>query len=243
MSGIMAIVQARMGSTRLPGKVLMEIGGKPMLARVMERAGQARKLDGIVVATTGNDEDDRIVSLCRDCSWECFRGSEADVLDRYYRAAVEYRAEHVVRITSDCPLIDPGLVDRVVEEFLAGQPGLDYASNFLPRRTFPRGLDTEIMTFRALERSWREDTNPAHREHVTQYILRHPELFRTHGVIHGTDLSHHRWTVDTIEDLDLVRAVFSHFRDLPFTWLEVLRFLESHPELAEINRHIRQKTL
>ncbi|MDD1665167.1 MAG: glycosyltransferase family protein, partial [Methanomicrobiales archaeon] len=188
MTGVAAIIQARTGSTRLPGKVLMDIAGEPMLARVMERAGRAKTLDEILVATTTESADDGIVSLCEEREWECFRGSEADVLDRYYQAAHAYHADHIVRITSDCPLIDPGVVDRVVSEFLERQPGVDYACNFLPRRTYPRGLDTEVMTFHALERSWREDGNPAHREHVTQYILRHPDLFQTHGVVHETDL-------------------------------------------------------
>ena len=243
MTGVTAIIQARTGSTRLPGKVLMDIAGEPMLARVMERAGRAKTLDEIVVATTTGRVDDRIVSLCEDRGWECFRGSESDVLDRYFQAARAYHADYIVRITSDCPLIDPGVVDRVVGTFLVGQPGIDYASNFLPRRTYPRGLDTEVMTFRALERSWREDENPAHREHVTQYILRHPDLFQTYGVVHATDLSHHRWTVDTIEDLTLIRRIYVHFGDDPFSWEDVLLFLEMHPELAEINRHVIQKVV
>jgi spore coat polysaccharide biosynthesis protein SpsF len=243
MTGVVAIIQARIGSTRLPGKVLMDIGGKPMLARVMERAARAGTLDEIVVATTTEHADDRIVSLCEERGWESFRGSEADVLDRYYQAARAYQADHIVRITSDCPLIDPGVVDRVVREFLEGQPTIDYACNFLPGRTYPRGLDTEVMTFRALETCWKEDGNPAHREHVTQYILRHPALFRIHGVVNATDLSRHRWTVDTVEDLTLVRRIYDHFGDRTFSWEEVLLFLGAHPQLEEINRHVVQKVV
>ena len=236
---VVAIIQARMGSTRLPGKVLLDLAGKPMLERVVNRVGRARRIDELVVATTTQPGDDRLAEFCGARAWPFFRGSESDVLDRYYHAARKFGAQTVVRITSDCPLIEPEMIDRVVAELEDGAS--DYACNILPRRTFPRGLDVEAFTFEALERSWREDTNPAWREHVTTYIQRHPELFRIRGVLNEVDYSSHRWTVDTPEDLELVRKIYHHFGHDDFSWHDVLKLLESHPAWSKINRHIEQK--
>ena len=238
---IVAIIQARMGSTRLPGKVLMELAGEPMLARCVNRTRRAQTLNEVVVATTVKPADDAIVRLCDEHNWPCFRGSEEDVLDRYYHAAIAHRADVVVRITSDCPLIEPEIVDRVVREFLDLQPEADYACNVLPRRTFPRGLDTEVMRFDVLERAWREDDNPAWREHVTLYIQCNPDLFRIHGITNEVDYSHMRWTVDIPEDLAFVRCIYDHFGHDRFSWREVLAVLEQHPEWLKINRHVQQK--
>jgi spore coat polysaccharide biosynthesis protein SpsF len=232
-----------MGSTRLPGKVLLDLAGEPMLVRDMNRLSRAETLDQVVVATTVELDDDAIADLCQKHDWPYFRGSEEDVLDRYYRAAQEYRADVVVRITSDCPLIEPEVVDRVVRAFLEQQPEVDYVSNTAPKRTFPRGLDTEVMHFDALERAWREDDNPAWREHVTPYIRRHPELFQTYGVLNDEDLSHMRWTVDTPEDLAFVCRIYEHFEHDRFSWREVLVFLEQHPEWLAINRDVEQKAI
>lgn len=240
---VVAIIQARMGSTRLPGKVLIDLAGEPMLMRVMKRAKQAQSLDEVVVATTRRRADDAIEQLCTESGWLCYRGSEEDVLDRYYRAAQEFRAEAVVRITSDCPLIDPELVNLVVKGFCDGQPRVDYACNVLPKRTFPRGLDVEVMRFDVLERAWLEDINPVWREHVTPYIQRHPELFKIHGVMNDVDYSWMRWTVDTAEDLALVRRIYEHFGHDRFSWREVVVLLEGHPEWLEINRHVQQKVV
>ncbi|MCS5696642.1 glycosyltransferase family protein [Desulfofundulus thermocisternus] len=240
---VIAIIQARMGSTRLPGKVLMNILDRPMLWHVVQRTCRARLIDEVVVATTSGEADEAIVSLCRSQDWPYFRGSEEDVLDRYYQTARHYRADVVVRITSDCPLIDSGVIDRVIKAFINGQPELDYASNTLPPRTFPRGLDTEVFSLSALERAWREDTNPASREHVTPYIYRHPEKFRLQGVSSDIDYSYMRWTVDTLEDLNFVRKIFEHFGNNAFSWREVLRMLDEHPEWLEINRHVQQKVV
>ena len=238
-----AIVQARLGSTRLPGKVLLDLAGEPMLVRDMDRLARAETLDEVVVATTVEPADEAIVDLCQERGWPCFRGSEKDVLDRYYRAAQEYQADAVVRITSDCPLIEPQVVDQVVKAFLERQPELDYASNTAPERTFPRGLDTEVMRFDALERAWREDDDPAWREHVTPYIRRHPERFQTYGVLNDEDLSRMRWTVDTPEDLAFVRRIYEHFGHDHFSWHEVLALLDRHPEWLAINRDVQQKAI
>jgi spore coat polysaccharide biosynthesis protein SpsF len=238
-----AIVQARMGSTRLPGKVLQDLAGEPMLARVVNRTCRAKTLQEVVIATTTNTVDDVIVKLCEARSWSWFRGSEEDVLDRYYRAAKKYQADFIVRITSDCPLIDPEVIDQVVQEFLERQPEVDYASNTWPRRTFPRGLDTEVMRMDVLERAWREDRNPAWREHVTPYIYRNPDRFRIHNVVSPVDYSAMRWTVDTQEDLAFVRQIYDYFGHDRFSWREVLKVLEEHPEWLEINRGVRQKRI
>jgi spore coat polysaccharide biosynthesis protein SpsF len=240
---VVAVIQARMGSTRLPGKVLLDLAGDVVLARCVNRTCRAQTLDEAMVATTVQSADDAIVRLCAERGWSCFRGSEEDLLDRYYQAAVAYQADVVVRITSDCPLIEPEVIDRVVQEFLERQPEVDYACNVLPQRTFPRGLDTEVMRFDALERAWREDLNPAWREHVTPYIQHNPGLFYIHSVVNEVDYSYMRWTVDTPEDLAFVRRIYDHFEHNLFSWREVLAALEQHPEWLEINRHVQQKVI
>jgi spore coat polysaccharide biosynthesis protein SpsF len=240
---VVAIVQARMGSTRLPGKVLEDLAGEPVLVRCINRVRRSQKLDEVVVATTAQNEDEIIVQLCAEHGWPYFRGSEQDVLDRYYQAALSYQAQVVVRITSDCPLIEPEVVDRVVKEFLDHQPNLDYAANTLPPRTFPQGLDTEVIGFDALERAWREDRNPAWREHVTPYIYRNPDRFILYALTSDEDYSSLRWTVDTPEDLAFVRCIYDNFDHDRFSWREVLGLLDRHREFLEINRHVKQKVI
>jgi len=237
-----AIIQARTGATRLPGKVLEELAGELMLTRVVNRTRRAKTVDAVVVATTTQPADDVIVGLCQERGWPFFRGSEDDVLDRYYRAALAFQADTVVRITSDCPLIEPEIIDRVVNEFLSCNPKVDYLSSGL-MRTFPRGLDVEVMSFDALKKAWHEDDNPVWREHVTPYIWRHPEKFKIRNVANDTDYSYMRWTVDTMEDLVFVRKIYDHFRRDDFTWKEVLHLLKLHPEWLEINQHVQQKVV
>ena len=237
MTRIVAIIQAHMGSTRLPGKVLKGLAGKPVLTRVVNRVRRANLLDEVVVATTTKPGDDVLVDLCKSEGWPWFRGSEEDVLDRYYRAAKQFSADVVVRITSDCPLIEPEVTDLVIKEFIEAKP--DYAHT----RNYPRGLDTEVFSFDVLERIWNEDKNPAWREHVTPYIYRHPEKFSIKAVCNDEDLSFMRWTVDTQEDLEFVRRIYDHFGHDLFSWREVLDLLKEHPEWLEINKHIVQKTL
>lgn len=231
-----------MRSTRLPGKVLKDIRGEPMLARVVGRLSRSSLLDAVVVATTTRAADKPIVDLCGARGWHCFRGSEGDVLARYYFAALESHADVVVRVTSDCPLVDAGVVDRVASEFLQNGK-LDYASNTVDPRTFPRGLDVEVLSLGALERAWCEDGNPTWREHVTPYIYRNPDRFRVRSVTNAPDCSHLRWTVDTPEDLELVRTVYRYFADDGFTWQEVLDAFARNPDWVEINRYVTQREL
>lgn len=236
-----AIIQARMGSTRLPGKVLMDVGGSTMLARVVERTRRARGIDAVVVAATIDRRDDAILAECRSLDVPVTRGSEEDVLDRYHRAAAEHHADPVVRITSDCPLLEPAVLDQTLDAFREGHP--DYASNVL-ERTFPQGLDVEVMRRDALERAWRAAKQPYERVHVTPYIYQHPDAFRLLAVRADGDYSGYRWTVDTAEDLAFVREIYSRLgRDGQFGWRDVLDLLRREPRLAEINRHVRQKSL
>lgn len=240
---VAAIIQARMGSTRLPGKVLKPIIGAPMLSHVVERTRRAVKVDQVIVATTIRGQDEPIVDLCAAEGWPYFRGSENDLLDRYYRAALHFGTDVIVRITADCPLIDPGIIDKTVAAYLESLPRPDYVSTGLPHRTYPRGLDTEVFSFAALERAWSEDADPAWREHVTPYIYRHPGLFRLGGVTNTFDHSEMRWTVDTPEDIRFVRLVFEHFGHNRFSWGDVLPVLAAYPEWLAINEHIQQKVV
>ena len=238
---IVAIVQVRMGSSRLPQKVLKDLGGATVLDRVLNRLGRSRLIQETLVATTIEPADDAIVEHCERTGRKVFRGSERDVLDRYYQAAKYMNADVVVRVTSDCPVIDPEVTDATVRAFLDRH--VDYASN-VRVRTFPRGLDIEVMTLQALERAWRESTERYQREHVTPYICERPSEFKLHGIENDTDCSQHRWTVDTPEDLQLLRAIYARFggRD-DFGWREVLELVEGEPSLADINRHIAQKAV
>jgi spore coat polysaccharide biosynthesis protein SpsF len=234
-----------MGSTRLPGKVLKDIEGATMLARVVQRLSRSRLINEVLIATTDRAADDAIVEECRRCAVQVFRGDEDDVLDRYFRASQLARAEVVVRITSDCPLIDPGVTDKTIAAFLnpQGQAMPDYASNVVVR-TYPRGLDTEVMTAQALERCWRAANQPYERTHVTPYIYEHPGEFKILSVTGEADFSRHRWTVDTPEDLEFVRAIYARFKSRDdFREADILALLEHEPELMELNRAIMQKAL
>lgn len=234
---IVAIVQARMGSTRFPGKVMQPVLGTPLIELLLGRLSKSRTIDKILVATSADPGNQPLVEHVRALGYEVFQGSEADVLDRFYRAAAAHRPDAVVRITGDCPLIDPDLVDLVVRAFLSA--GCDYAGNAMPP-TFPDGLDCEVFSFRALERAAREATERAHREHVTPY-LRESGKFSTFNVAGEPDFSGERWTVDEPEDMDVVAAVFAHFAPCTeFGWKEVLALKESKPAIFETNRDIRR---
>ncbi|MFH0825868.1 MAG: glycosyltransferase family protein [Pseudomonadota bacterium] len=240
---IVAITQARTGSTRLPGKVMMDLMGKPMLTRHVERVMRARRIDEVVVATTTLSKDDVIHDLCKDNGWLCFRGSESDVLDRYYRAALERGADIVVRVTSDCPLIDPDLIDDVIAAPADADGAVEFAANRIQERSYPIGLDCEAMLFPVLARIWKDDTDMSSREHVTTYVYHNLGLFRVRDVSGDGDYRHMRWTVDVPEDLEFVRKIYEHFGHDHFSWTEVVDILKVHPEWMDINRHIRQKKI
>ena len=238
-----AVIQARMGSTRLPGKVLQDLGGETVLARTLRRVSRSALLDEVVIATTAEPADEQVVEEGNRLGAPVFRGSEHDVLDRYYRAAAARGADVVVRVTSDCPLIEPEVVDKVIAAFSSGD--FDYASNSL-QRTYPRGLDVEVMTFDALARAWRKAEAAYQRTHVTPYLYQNPDSFRLLSVTagEGLDFSHYRWTVDTPQDLELVRRLYAGLGNRgDFHWTEVLELLRRSPELSEINREVRQKEL
>jgi spore coat polysaccharide biosynthesis protein SpsF len=238
---IIAIIQARMGSTRLPGKTMKDLGGDTVLARVVRRVERSEEIEQVIVATSVAGSDDVIARGCEVLEVACFRGSEDDVLDRYYRAAESVGPDVVVRITSDCPAIDPEIVDKTIRAFREARA--DYASNAL-ERTYPRGLDNEVMTMATLERTWREATHSYQRAHVTPYVYENPSLFRIVSVKGDTDYSQHRWTLDTPEDLDFLRALYGRMGNRgDFSWREALEVVEHEPALAKMNRHIEQKVL
>ncbi|MEY3200845.1 MAG: hypothetical protein RIR70_395, partial [Pseudomonadota bacterium] len=230
-----AIVQARMGSTRLPNKVMMPIGGVPMIDRLLSRLSRAREIDQIVIATSDAERNVPLAEHVRKLGYLCVMGSENDVLDRYVMAARVAGADIVIRITGDCPLIDPELVDKAIRAFR--QAGVDYLSNTDPA-TFPDGLDTEVFTRAALETAWQETREPFDREHVTPYLRRHPQ-FRREALCHTEDHSSLRWTVDEAADAEVIRNVFAHFSDQPnFGWLDVLRLQREAPQLFAANQHL-----
>ena len=238
---VLGVVQARCGSTRLPNKVLADLAGEPMVARVMQRLSRATTVDEILVATSDRPADDAIAQLADARGWKTFRGSEDDVLSRFHGAAAPLHPEVVVRVTADCPLLDPSIVDRVVETLF--RDGADYASNTLPPRTYPLGLDVEAFRFESLCEAHADDTDPGTREHVTPYLYRHPERFRLARVDAPKDASSHRWTVDTPEDLDLVRRIYGAFEGDPGGFTEILETMESHPEWVALNAHVEQKAV
>lgn len=236
------IVQARMTSTRLPGKVLKPVLGKSLLEYQIERLKRVTLADSIVIATTTNDTDQPIVELCDRLSVPYIRGSEEDVLARYYEAAIAHQADVVVRITSDCPLIDPAIIDQVIQTYLENFAVFDYVTNAL-QRTYPRGMDTEVFSFKALREAYQESTAQADREHVTPFINRRPERYRFGHVCDRQDNSSHRWTVDTPEDFELIRRILEavYPKNPRFSMQDCLRVVEQQPGWSQLNAHIEQK--
>jgi spore coat polysaccharide biosynthesis protein SpsF len=259
-----AIIQARMSSSRLPGKVLLDIAGQPMLVHMVECTRRARSVEQIVVATTSDSSDDPIEQLCAERSYNCYRGSLPDVLDRYTQAARKFEARIIVRLTADCPLLDPAVLDLTVEALA----DCDFAANRLPppwTRSLPIGLDVEVVTRAALEHTWQEATQCYQREHVLPYLYEGVEFapqpapidgegyytlqgttprgFKIAQLHHTPDYGALRWTVDTPADLELVRQVHTHLGNpLDFTWRDVLAVFERYPELTEINAQVVHKT-
>jgi spore coat polysaccharide biosynthesis protein SpsF len=263
---VIAIIQGRMSSSRLPGKILADIAGQPMLQRVFMRTSRAAAVTETIFATTTDASDDPVAEYCDFSGIPFTRGSQFDVLDRYYQTARGAKADIVVRITADCPVIDPLLIDDVVERVIGnsvvGNWEFDFAANRLPppwNRTYPIGLDTEVCTFVALERAWKEAKEPQHREHVMPYLYEgvrlitenrslqtgtSPRGFKIALLNHTTDFGEYRWTVDTPEDLEFIQQVYSRFdgRD-DFTWKDVLDLVHNEPKLMEINAGVKHKTL
>lgn len=235
-----AIIQARIQSTRLPAKVLCDIEGKTMLQRVVERVSQAKRIDEVVVATSNTPADEILIEHCKHQGWSYFAGSESDVLSRYWLAANACSADQVVRITSDCPLIDPEVIDSVVE--VCDREDVDYACNFFPLRYFPRGLDCEIIRLDALRRVHEAALADRYREHVTLYIYDSPQSDISIGsVVADVDHGAMRWTVDTPEDLELVREIYRYFGESAFSWHDVLDACSRHPGWMLINSETMQK--
>ncbi|WP_279237741.1 glycosyltransferase family protein [Heliorestis acidaminivorans] len=236
-------MQARMTSTRLPGKILREVKGKPLIQYQLERLNKVKLKDIPIIATTTKQSDDILVEFCKENNIAFFRGSEDDVLSRYYKTAKEFNVDVIVRITADCPLIDPTVVDEVIDTFLK-EKKCDYVSN-TNIRTYPRGMDTEVFTFKALEQSFYEAKTLSEREHVTPYMYTHPELFKLKAVIAQEDNSSHRWTVDTIEDFELIKLILESFYlyKPDFSLEDCLQLLKKNPEWKRINQGVEQKKI
>ncbi len=236
------VIQARMGSSRLPGKIMLPLVGQPLLVRQLERVRAAERCGTIVVATTTKPEDDAIAELCRWHHVHCFRGHATDLLDRHYWAGRAFRADVVVKIPSDCPLIDPNVIDRVISAYLLSETAPDFVSNLHPA-TYPDGNDVEVMSMPALKTAWREAKHDYEREHTTPFFWDNPGRFRIHNVAWETGLNYamsHRWTIDYPQDYEFIRAVYAElFLNSPhFTLWDILRLLERNPQLSEINAHL-----
>lgn len=231
---ILAILQARVSSSRLPGKVLKPLLGAPMLLRQIERLKKSRKIDRLLVATSTEASDDQIEKLCKEHGIAYHRGSLNDVLDRFYQAALDFKPEHVVRLTADCPLTDAKLIDDVIGFYLDG--GFDYASNAI-QATYPDGLDVEVFRFSCLEQAWREAALPSQREHVTPFIHQQLLRFKIGHFKNSSDLSHLRWTVDEPKDFELVTMIYEALYPMnpAFSTQEILQLLDQRPELMNWN--------
>ena len=238
------IVQARMTSTRLPGKILLPVLDKPLLEYQVERLRRVRLSDDLVIATTENEADEPVVALCRKLQAPYFRGPEEDVLARYFGAALEFQADTVVRITSDCPLIDPEIIDKVIDVFNTHRDQFDYVSNSL-RRTYPRGMDTEVLPFSVLKEAHVEAVAAEEREHVTPFVYLRPKRYRLGSVVNDVDYSNYRLTVDTREDFELIKLLIENlYPSNPlFNLQDMLNLLLANPEWVTINAHVEQKKM
>ncbi|MDD5547610.1 MAG: glycosyltransferase family protein [Candidatus Pacebacteria bacterium] len=244
MEKVICIIQARTGSTRLSNKIFLPLQGKPVLLRVIERVFQSKYISGVVVATTVNPNDEKIVELLKnyDSRVSVYRGSEEDVLDRYYQAAKGVGADIVVRITSDNPCVDPDVIDKIIGEVLA-DPELEYASNNIGEHTYPRGLDTEVIRFKTLEKLWKTTTEKIDREHVTIHLKRFPDNFKWKTVLNDIDLSSYRLTVDVDKDYELVKTIYDRLYPVnpKFRLEDIMDLFKKEPELIKINQDIEQQ--
>jgi spore coat polysaccharide biosynthesis protein SpsF len=227
----------------MPGKIFKTLAGKQMLWHVANRLSYAKMIDKIIIATTTLPKDDQVEQFCKVNGISFFRGSSNDVLSRYYEAAKIYNAEIVIRVTSDCPVIDPYIIDAMLTQFI-NEDHIDYLSNSI-RRTFPRGLDAEIFTFSALEKTYNEAKLDYEHEHVTPYIYNNPDKFIIKNYANDTDFSFHRWTVDTEEDFKLIETIYNSLYKPGniFLFKDILQLLERRPELTKLNQDIKQKKL
>lgn len=235
-------VQARMSSTRLPGKVLKEVLGKPLLFYLTERLKRAHQADAVAILTTTSPKDEPIRSFCKENKILCYEGPEDNVLERYYQVAKERRPDAVVRVTSDCPLIDPQIIDEVILAYKTDSPDVDYVSNTLTR-TYPRGMDTEVFSYDALEKTYLSAKSPDEQEHVTLFMYRHPEIFKLKNVACKKGNSGFRLTVDTEDDFKLINLLLHelYLKNPEFVLRDILDLLQKHPEWVKINAHIEQK--
>ena len=239
---VTAIIQARMGSSRLPGKVLKEVNGKPLLLHQIERLKTCRWIDQLLVATTNEQQDNQIVEFCEKYNINVFRGSENNVLERYYKAWEKFGGETIVRLTSDCPIIDAEIVDETIKYYLNNN--FDYVSNTL-ERTFPRGLDTEVFSADALKVSYNAAILERDKEHVTPYIYTNPDKFKMGSYKGQTDYSQYRWTVDTAEDFELIERLLNAYigKENELNLITAVNLMKENPAWFEINREIEQKKI
>ena len=239
---VVIICQARTGSSRLPRKVLLPLAGAPLLVRFMERVLRSRSAHAVVVATTTKPSDDVLVDLCVQHGYHVFRGHDTDLLDRHYQCAREFNADVVVKVPSDCPLIDPAIIDRVIDTYVRERPNVDFVSNLHPA-SYPDGNDVEVMSFPLLETAWKRAHRPHEREHTTPWMWDNNPLVQCMNVVWETGLDYsmiHRWTIDYAEDYMLIKAVYEHLyeRHPSFTTGEILDLIEHHPEIAAMNAHL-----
>ena len=237
MRRIVGIIQARMGARRLPGKVLLDLEGKAVLEHVIDRVRRSKLIEDTVAATTIKKEDLKIVRLASKKGVRVYCGQEDDVLDRYFQAALLFDAKHIVRITADCPLIDPGIIDDVIRLYLSKR--VDYASNNI-KELFPDGEDVEVFSFEALKKAWEDARLPSERAHVTPYIRNHPELFKLANLNSPRDLSKKRWTLDEPRDYEFIKLIYRRLykKKRFFGIKDILKLLETHPEYEVINNNI-----
>src|SRR3989338_9805451 len=238
MTGV--LIQARMSSTRLPGKVLFPINGRPMLSYMLERVSAVKKMNKPILITSVDSTDEPITALCRESNVLCYRGSLDDVLDRYYQAALEFKIDIIVRLTGDCPLIDPQMIDKMIDIYIEGKH--DYIANTVPPKgTVPEGMDIEVFSFRGLKQAWLEANKPSEREHVTFYFWKNPELFSVFRYDLNKDLSQYRLTVDYPEDFAVVSSVINHLypKNPLFTMEDIIDFLRKNPNIHKLNMNIK----
>jgi len=228
------IIQVRMGSTRLPGKVLKKLNGITVLESLLNQLNYSKLLNDKIIATTSNSEDDVIVNFCKSKEIKCFRGSQDDVLDRYYNCAKKFSINTIIRITSDCPLMDPQVIDDVIDFYLKNS--YDYVNNFY-KRTYPYGNDVEIFSIKVLEKVWEKATKPSEREHVTPYIYNNPDEFSLGWIENKENLSEFHWTIDRKEDLIFVQNIFKKISKRPILMKDIIDVIKNDPSLLEINKN------